>query len=157
MGSLELTKGRKATKEKQQTQLSVGKNLQNIKSKYVLKQIFNNLSTKKVLKFVKNNKSIQSRLEVDIDNYKNYSEKYTQIELEIKPYKSYAQILDVPYEDRPYFHIYFNNNDKEVHYNYLKKGDKVKVIKIKIDYQITSFNKIFNNCQCIETIKLLKY
>ena len=32
-------------------------------------------------------------------------------------------------------------------------GEKVKIIKIIIDYQVTSLQYLFNNCECIEPIQ----
>ena len=40
--------------------------------------------------------------------------------------------------------------------NYLKENRKVKIIKIIIDYQATSFCNLFDYCFCIESINFKK-
>ena len=60
-------------------------NLENIKSKYILKQIFNNLSKKVSLQLIKYNKHLQKRLNYNINNYKEFNDLYSSIEIEIIP------------------------------------------------------------------------
>ena len=55
-----------------------------IKSNYILKKIFNNLEKKILFYIIKYNKNIKKRLDIDIDDYKKYPEKYSSIEIEIK-------------------------------------------------------------------------
>ena len=44
-----------------------------------------------------------------------------------------------------YYHIYFNDNKEEVKNKYeINKKDKVKKIKIIIDYQVKSFKDLFS-------------
>ena len=50
-----------------------------IKSKYILKKIFNNVQEKIVLQIFKYNKNIQKKIDININNYI----KYSQIEIEI--------------------------------------------------------------------------
>ena len=50
-----------------------------IRSKYILKKLFENLNEKKMLQIVKYNKIIQDKLNLDINNYMRYS----QIEIEL--------------------------------------------------------------------------
>ena len=40
-----------------------------------------------------------------------------------------------------YYHIYFNNDKKEVKRNFLNKNENVEKIKIIIDFQIKSFER----------------
>ena len=134
-------------------------NLDNIKSKYILKQIFDNLEKNKTLKIIKNNKNIQNRLDIDINDYKEYSETCTSILIEVIPMKKkYDKFINIiNKEDEKYFHIYFNNNKTEIKKNDITKNDKVSKIRIKIDYQINSFNKLFEDCECIESITFKKF
>ena len=50
---------------------------ENIKSKYILKQIFNNLSKKVSLQLIKYNKHLQKRLNYNINNYKEFYDLYS--------------------------------------------------------------------------------
>ena len=59
--------------------------LNNIKSKFILKKIFDNLKRNRQLKIVKYNKKLQIRLNISIQEYKNYSETCTPIEIELIP------------------------------------------------------------------------
>ena len=58
---------------------------ENIKADYFLVKVFNNLKKKKILTVVKYNKNIMNRINININDYKEYSEKYSSIEIEIKP------------------------------------------------------------------------
>ena len=58
-----------------------------IKSKYILSKIINIMSKKKKLEIVKYNKRIQNRLNLSVKDYKEYSETFTPIEIEIIPSK----------------------------------------------------------------------
>ena len=68
-------------------------NFKNIKSKYILQKIFNNLEKKKSFNIIKYNKNIKKILDIDINDYKEYSENYSSIEIEIKPVKINMIIL----------------------------------------------------------------
>ena len=57
--------------------------IENIKSRYILSKIYDNMIKKKKLQIVKYNKRIQNRLNLDVKEYKEYSE----IKIEIIPAK----------------------------------------------------------------------
>ena len=63
-----------------EAQTIINISLLNIKSNYILKQIFNNLQKKILLNFIRYNKILQKRLNKDINDYKI---EYSKIELEI--------------------------------------------------------------------------
>ena len=48
--------------------------LLNISSNYIFKKIFLYIKYNTSLKIIKNNKSLQTKLEINIDNYKDYSD-----------------------------------------------------------------------------------
>ena len=48
----------------------------NIKTDYFLIKVFNNLEKEKALNIVRYNKNIQNRINININYYKEYSEKY---------------------------------------------------------------------------------
>ena len=59
----------------------------NLKSDYFLIKLFNNLTQKKSLEIIKYNNNIKRRLNININDYKEYSETYSSIEIEIIPIK----------------------------------------------------------------------
>ena len=57
----------------------------NLKNDYFLQLLFNNLVKKKSLYIIKYNKNMKARINISIKDYKEYSETYSSIEIEIKP------------------------------------------------------------------------
>ena len=104
-----------------------------IKSCYIMKKIFHNIQKRISLEIIKYNINIQKRLNININNYKEFSELYSSIELEIIPIQNkYGSFIYIKEEDKIYFHIYFNENKKETKKAKLKRKDKYKVLKINI-------------------------
>jgi len=133
--------------------------LEKIKSKYILKRILDDLQENKYLEIIKYNKQIQNRLNMDINYYKNKSENFTKIELELSIDKNiggkYINITNNT--DKSYYHIYFENSKEEVNRYDISQHEKVKKIKIIIDGQINSFKELFRECKCIESINFKKF
>ena len=131
----------------------------NIKSDYFLQRAFDYMHKKISLEIIKYNKNLQQRLNININNYKECSEIYSSIEIEIIPAKNaYGTFINIKKEDEEYFHIYFNNNNKEeIKRTYLNEEDKVSKINIIINYQIISFNQLFYGCTSIESINFKKF
>ena len=122
-----------------------------LKSDYFLEKLFNNLERKKLLKILKYNKRIKNRININIKDYKEYSEIYSPIEIEIKPVNNaHGSFINIVKENEKYFNIYFNNDKEEIKRNYINKDEKVKIIKIIINHQIRSLNHLFSFCECIE-------
>ena len=72
------------------------------------------MTERKSLEKIKYNKNIQKRINININHYKNYSEKYSSIKLDIIPMKGkYVKFINIKEEDKKYFHIYFNDNKKK--------------------------------------------
>ena len=96
---------------------------ENLKSNYILKKIFEHIKKNKALGIIKCNKKIQNRLNITIKDYKEYSEIYSSIEIEIelipieKERKKFINIRG----DESYYHIYFND-------------DKIETQNYSIDY-----------------------
>ena len=100
---------------------------------------------------------MQKRLNLSINDYKEYSEIYTPIEIELIPFKNEFDEFIKNKEEERYYHIYFNDSKEETKRNYLKRDDKVSIIKIIIDYQIKSFEFLFYSCKCLESIHFKKF
>ena len=131
----------------------------NIKSNYILKKLFNNMEKIITLRIIKYNINMQKRLNININDYKDFSGNFSSIKLEIIPIQNkYGDFINInEEEDKKYFHIYFNNNKKEIKKTELNKKDKVSKINIIIDYQIKSFKKLFYYCKCIESINFKQF
>ena len=82
--------------------------LQKIKSDYFLQSLFNILLQKKSFEIIKYNKKAQKRLDIKIDDYKEYCLKYSSIELEIIPVKNKynEEFINIYGEDKKYYHIF---------------------------------------------------
>ena len=133
--------------------------LQKIKSNYFLERIYNNILKKKSLEIVKYNKKIQNRINLSIKDYKEYSEKFSSIEIEIIPCNNqYGQFINIKEDEKLFYHIFINDNKEEKENKYsINEEDKVTKIRIVIDYQVKSFEDLFKNCKCIQYINFKKF
>ena len=105
---------------------------------------------KKLLSVAKYNKILKKRINININDYKEYSEKYSSIEVEIKPvYNKSGKFINIEENDKKYYHIYFNNNKEEIKRNYINECEEIKIIKIIIDYHVESFENLFFNCNVL--------
>ena len=100
--------------EQGQSKLIASNNqLRNLKSDYFIQKFFGYMTERKSLETIRYNKSIQKRINININHYKAYSETKTSIELDIIPTKGeYGEFVKMKEEDKKYFHIYFNDNKK---------------------------------------------
>ena len=134
--------------EKQgQSKLIISNNqLRNLKSDYFIQKFFGYIPKRKSLEAIRYNKSIQKRINININHYKAYSEKFSSIELDIIPMKGKnGKFINIEEEDKKYFHIYFNDNKKKEIKNTLYIYDEnISKISIIIDYQIKSFSELFD-------------
>ena len=127
-----------------------------IKSKYIIKQIFQNIKQNQYLELIKYNKKIQNKLDKSLEDYKEYS----RIEIDLRPITNYAgdnKFINLNDNEKQYIHIYFNNNKKERKSCILQAKPKIQKIKIKLDYEIKSLKGLFKNCQCLEEINFIKF
>jgi len=109
----------------------------------------------KSLEIMRYNKKLQKRLNISINDYKEYYQS-TEIELKIVDYRC-DKFINIPDKEKKYYHIYFNNSNEEIKGNYLNENEKVKIIKIIIDYKVTSFQNLFYYCWYIEFINFKKF
>ena len=76
---------------------------------------------------MKYNKNIKKRINININNYKEYSEIYSTIEIEIKPVNNkYTKFINTNKENEKYIHIYFDNNKREIKRKFLNQMSKLK-------------------------------
>ena len=135
---------------------SKSKNLfENIKSKYIFQIIFNNLPKKRKLEIIKYTKNTQNKININFNDHKVYSEKYSSIEIEIIP----SKIKKGPFiyiknqNDEKYYYIYFNDNyKKEIKRTSFIKKDKIQKINILINYKLKSLEYLFFKCTSIKSI-----
>ena len=87
----------------------------NMKSKFIFQKLFGSLTKNKYLNLIRYNKSLQKRINIDINDYKRYYlEKYSPIEIEIQPVSNkYGKFINFDEEEK-YYHIYFNDNKEEI-------------------------------------------
>ena len=134
-------------------------NLGKMRSDYFLQKIYDNINKKKSLEIVKYNKKMQKRLNLNINNYKEYSEIFTPIEIEIIPNKNiFSKFININKDEILYYHIYFNDKKEEIKNKYyIDEEDIITKITITIDYQVKSFEHLFLYCYCIKSISFKKF
>ena len=121
--------------------------IENLQSDYFLEKIFEYINKNKSLEIIKPNKRLQKRLNLSIKDYKEYSQLYIPIEIELKMADNrYVKFINIPPKEKEYYHIYFDNSIEEINRNNLNPKDKVNIIKIKIDHQVISFGGLFSEC-----------
>ena len=147
------------SKEKKELNTIKSKDIfKNLKSDYFLKILFNILLKTRSLDIIKYNKNLKNRINISIKDYKEYSEIYSSIEIEIKPVNNkYDKFVNINKENEMYYHIYFDNNNEEIKRNCLKENEQIKIIKIIIDYQVRSLEDLFSFINCIESVKFKKF
>ena len=134
-------------------------NLDNIKSNYILRKIYGNILKKKSLEIFRYNKKIQKRLNYCFKDYKEYCQTFTPIEIEIKLTEdSYSKFINIKKNEESFYHIYINNNKKEIKNKYIyNENDHFRKIRVVVDYQVKSFKNLFFKCKCIESINFKKF
>ena len=130
----------------------------NIKNDFFLEKVFNNLKKRKLFEILKYNQNIKTRININTNDYKEFCENYSSIEIEIKLVDDkYGKFINFKKENEIYYHIYFDNNKQEIKRNYINQNEKINIIKILINYQINSLEELFYNCAFIETIYFKKF
>ena len=81
--------------------------MKNIKSDYFLQKLFNNINELRKLEIIKYNKDTLKRLKIIFNIYKEYSEKYSLIEIEIIPVKDKdGRFININQREEKFFHIF---------------------------------------------------
>ena len=102
------------------------KEFDNLKSDFIFKKIIMFMKRNKSLEIMKYNKKLQKRLNINMNDYKEYSELYSSIEIELISNNKEGEFINLPDKDKEYYHIYFDNSNEEIKRNYLKKMKKLK-------------------------------
>ena len=133
--------------------------LDNIKSKLILRRIFDILCREDLLRIVKYNKKIQNKLNLKIKDFEEGLKYYSLIEFELKIKKDeFGKFINVLNEkDKHFYHIYFNDDRIETKRRYVKKNEKIDKSKIVLGYGVLTFEKLFQECRCIESIHFKKF
>ena len=148
------------SKDKEMKQTKSNLVLEKIKSDYFLMKLLDIMKKNRMFEIVKYNKKLQKRLNLSINDYKEYFKEYTSIEIElrVKNERYYEnKFINIPYRNEKHYHIYFDNSSEEINRNYLEKNEKVETIKIIIDNPITSFRRLFYECNHITSIFFKKF
>ena len=89
--------------------------IEKLKSDYFLQKLYDNMTKKKKLEIVKYNKRIQNRINLNVKDYKEYSQTFSSIEIEVLPTKDkYGKFININENDQLYYHIHFNDNKEEI-------------------------------------------
>ena len=133
--------------------------LVNIKSKLIVRRIFDILCREDLLRIVKYNKKLQNKLNLKIKDFEEGLKYYSLIEFELKIKKDeFGKFINVlNKKDKHFYHIYFNEDRIETKRRYVKQNEKIDKIKIVLGYGVLSFEKLFKDCRCIESIHFKKF
>ena len=124
-----------------------------LKSDYFLQKVCDNITKKKTLEIMNYNKKLQRRVKLTFNDYKEFSQLYSSIILELNLIENkYDKFINIQEDEEDFFHICFDNSKEEIKRDYLKQNEKVKIVKVKINYQVESFHDLFGNCKCIGSI-----
>ena len=125
--------------------------LQKIRSKYIVKIIFDNLKQNKLLNIFHYNKKYQKLMNIKLNDY---IIEFSKIEIEIIPKENeYGKFINSIVNAQ----IYFNDNEKEIKKKKITKKDNVTKIKIVLNNKIKSLSILFYYCKCIKKIKFIKF
>ena len=139
-------------------QIKLKVELKDVKSDYFLIKLFDLIKANISLNVIKYNKNLQKRANISIKNYKDYSQLYSSVEIELKLIDNKCgKFINIFDKEKEHYHIYFDNSNEEIKRNYLKEEEKVNKIRIIIDHQIKSFKGLFYYCKCIKEIFFKKF
>ena len=111
--------------------------LKKIRSKYIVKRIFDNLKQNKLLNIIHYNKEYQKLMKIKLKDYIN---EFLKIEIEIIPKENeYGKFISSIVNAQ----IYFNDNEKEIKKKKITKKDNVTKIKIVLNHKIKSLSRLF--------------
>ena len=90
-----------------------------------MRNVFSILKRNKFLDIIKYNKNFQKFFNININNYKEYTEIYSPIEIEIIPViNTFGKFFKKYSKKRTFHHIYFDDKKEEIKRIYIKKMRK---------------------------------
>ena len=129
--------------------------LKKIRCKYIQIQILQHLNRINFIHIFQYNKKYQKLFDIKKEEYKKESYK---IEIEIIPLNNKnLKFINIRQGHKAYFKIYFNDSHKEINTTKISKTDKVKKIKIEIDYKNNFLFGLFSECKYIKKINFLRF
>ena len=146
------------SKDKKFKQKIFKADIENIKNNFILKKILGVIKKNKSLEIIKYNKKLQRRLNLSINDYKDYFLLNSSIIIELKTnVGKYDNFINISEKEKKYFHIYFDDSKEEIKRYSLEENERIKKIEIIIDYPISSFEGLFRNCNCISSVFFKKF
>ena len=132
--------------------------LDNIKCDFFIPKIFEIIPKYRRFRIVNYNKNLQKNLDINFSDFIQIYELYGPTSIEIIPAKNkYGKFINVKEEEKLYYHVYFNNSKKDIKDKYIiKEEDKTEKIIIIDNNKVTKLIKLFNECNCIESITVKK-
>jgi surface protein len=144
--------------------------LKNIKSKYILKQIFSLLNEYINLKLLNYNRKLQEKLEIDINDYISYN--LIKIELIVNPleYEKEKFINIQLKNEKNYDFNFYDEADNKIErqkknfiygllfgedYDTIDKKDNIHKILVCINNKIKDINGLFQKIGCLKEINFL--
>ena len=127
--------------------------------KFTLQYIFNYLRLNRLLDLIRYNKTLQKLLNKNISDYEKEYKKI-EIEIELKKVKNKKiKFINIHKKEESFYHIFFDNDYKEVlnKRNYIIENTHVNKVKIIIDNGIKSLKKLFVECEYIKIINFIKF
>ena len=80
----------------------------------------------KTLEILKYNKKLQKRLNININDYRKSAIIEIELKLDNDKYAKFSTFINIFKKDKEYYHIYFDNSNKEIKEIILKKMKKLK-------------------------------
>ena len=144
--------------------------LKEIKSKYILVQICSNVNEKLLLKIIKHNKKLKSKLNISLNDYKNYGKIVIEL-IPIEKIDKEQMFINYEEQNESLYHINFINDEKDAKNdgiigffknlfkkkNCITQSDNVRKIIIIIDNKINSLKGLFKDCICLKEINFIKF
>ena len=132
--------------------------LNKIKSIFFIRLLLKDYLEEKIyLELSRYNKKLQKILALSKKYYRGC--KNIEIELipiskeELKQGKNYF----IKLYDGYYYHIYFNNDKKQINRDYITSDDQVSKIKVIIESSVKKLSTLFYDCDCLKEINFTRF